>query len=1379
MKNCSYLSVVVFSSIFFVTFELNAAPAGILHHWNFDEGPDWHDDAFLSLCQKTVAADSVGQTDLSLQNMGSDAWVSGREFTCLEFDGINDYALAASDLAEVLGKTSSLVFWVKTTQAGNSAGTESGGVTGVVEAGGINDIQWGWIDDSGKIALSAGDSVVTRSSAAVNDGKWHHVAITRNTTTGIGEIYVDGKLSDSGTGTAGDITTAFGSIGRIEDTAGTPKYFEGRLDGVYVFDRVINSATVNQLMNNHAPKVWDTMTQGTTDKSFSTESVLFKAYDAEQDELSVSDFKQPAHGSVVYNGDGTFEYTAENGYSGADSFETLIEDGNGGFATAVMNLIVLSSPDAESSKRTTTFVNLNAIDAGDSPLQLNGWRCPRAIDWESDGDMDVIIGHGGKIWLYINTGSASTAIFASGVRVQANGADISLAGSVTITFADMTGDGIDDLVAIDSGRKVRVYRNTSAVSEVPVFEAAFFVKTPGGSDFILSDQRFDAGDWDGDGLCDIVTGTWASEVRAYKNVGTASQAKYDTNEYEVLMSGAYNLYPRLFDISRNGVLDLIRGINWGSITYWFDPLLKDGLGSSGNLVITDSSGANVDMKPITDGAIVDFADFNGDGVLDLLSGGHYSDRIYIGYGRSRTVADCLAENEAIYNAHPSDLGAALEANDQMLLNQINGNSREIISHMQAATLPEREEMFDVVAAHVGKYSFLQMNAALDTNIYHHVPSIAGQNLLTMHQMFPDSPTHRQNVADAVGLTGLHREIYLNSSMHVGDNQNGTQGQLESVRDFMKYQPRPIYPDTMLTLNHYRGDGRGGHVNSFTGAKNTFDFGQGNDADEWAADLDSAIQFVFGTNSHRGDYFTLVMGHEATHSLDGYVRARANENLERRWGQMLVLAGGPDIVAASSDWIDWNATKAHFQAKGYWDGDSTTWTTSWDAYWATGPGSVWNNISFMRGNIGWFFNAPQESLATQGNHRWMHSEGRLVGAIDRWRRGIEQSIDPMKANITEVTTFLDFVSAGLNKVVMYDTHGVSSPYPHATYAITRAWLERNDMGYITRIQAGEHVYEFTVDEGGVVTDVRTNIFRVNDDVFSAFENTTNCFDVLKNDSRLESGRCKLIGFTQPSHGILRQVGDGKLIYTPDKGYLGSDSFTYTAGFDGAVKPATVTVSVLKSQGVVMETYTGIGGDSISNLKGSTKFPDSPDEIAIQSTFECPADRMDTYGVRMKAWLKPPVTGSYMFWIASDDNGELWLSSDMDPVNASLIASVPGWTDPRQWNKFTEQQSSPVELEAGKYYYIEALMKEVGGKDNLSVAWQGTNITQQVINGLYLKPFVGLHDGFDGLSDWGRFSSRWMDTDCSDFPACSGSDLDNNLDVNYWDLMIFLNNWLLLQ
>ncbi len=35
---------------------------------------------------------------------------------------------------------------------------------------------------------------------------------------------------------------------------------------------------------------------------------------------------------------------------------------------------------------------------------------------------------------------------------------------------------------------------------------------------------------------------------------------------------------------------------------------------------------------------------------------------------------------------------------------------------------------------------------------------------------------------------------------------------------------------------------------------------------------------------------------------------------------------------------------------------------------------------------------------------------------------------------------------MNKVVMQDTTGVSSPYPHADYNTTHAWLTRDDNGY---------------------------------------------------------------------------------------------------------------------------------------------------------------------------------------------------------------------------------------------------------------------------------------------------------------------------------------------
>ncbi|GAO30622.1 lamin tail domain-containing protein [Geofilum rubicundum] len=169
----------------------------------------------------------------------------------------------------------------------------------------------------------------------------------------------------------------------------------------------------------------------------------------------------------------------------------------------------------------------------------------------------------------------------------------------------------------------------------------------------------------------------------------------------------------------------------------------------------------------------------------------------------------------------------------------------------------------------------------------------------------------------------------------------------------------------------------------------------------------------------------------------------------------------------------------------------------------------------------------------------------------------------------------------------------------------------------------------------------------------------------------------------------------------------------------------------TSGLRQEVFLDLSGTTISHLTSSSNYPGNPSyHTTITDFFEAPTDINDDYGQRLHGLLLAPETGNYTFWIASDDNGHLYLSSDDQPGNAQLIASVPAWTNSREWDKFDSQQADPVHLTAGEYYYISALMKEEGGGDNLAIGWQrpsGAIQRPMSANHLY-TPAGELHTSF---------------------------------------------------
>lgn len=174
-------------------------------------------------------------------------------------------------------------------------------------------------------------------------------------------------------------------------------------------------------------------------------------------------------------------------------------------------------------------------------------------------------------------------------------------------------------------------------------------------------------------------------------------------------------------------------------------------------------------------------------------------------------------------------------------------------------------------------------------------------------------------------------------------------------------------------------------------------------------------------------------------------------------------------------------------------------------------------------------------------------------------------------------------------------------------------------------------------------------------------------------------------------------------------------------------AAVTITVIAipagyTPGKIVRTYfENIGsGTLVSNLTGNAKFPNNPDSQEFLTAFDGGAHG-DNFGSTVRGYVIPPTTGSYTFWIASDDSSELRISTNATPASAVVKGTVSGYTDQYQWTKFSSQTSAAVTLTAGSAYYIEARHKEGGGGDHVAVAWQGPGITRQVIPGAYLSPF----------------------------------------------------------
>jgi hypothetical protein len=170
---------------------------------------------------------------------------------------------------------------------------------------------------------------------------------------------------------------------------------------------------------------------------------------------------------------------------------------------------------------------------------------------------------------------------------------------------------------------------------------------------------------------------------------------------------------------------------------------------------------------------------------------------------------------------------------------------------------------------------------------------------------------------------------------------------------------------------------------------------------------------------------------------------------------------------------------------------------------------------------------------------------------------------------------------------------------------------------------------------------------------------------------------------------------------------------------AITLGGMAVQELNAGAILRLYYDGVPGNSVADLRSSALFPNAPTFYdVLTEALEGLENEPDDYGSWIRGYLEAPLSGDYVFWIASDDDSELWLSTDHTVDNLRKIAENIGAVGDRAFDAKPTQRSEPVALERGGKYYLEVFHKEGAGAAHIAVGWELPDGTVQ-------RPLPGDH------------------------------------------------------
>jgi hypothetical protein len=169
---------------------------------------------------------------------------------------------------------------------------------------------------------------------------------------------------------------------------------------------------------------------------------------------------------------------------------------------------------------------------------------PVAFDWDKDGDLDLIVGdEDGRVAFIENTGKLAdrVPVFAPPVYFRQEADTLKCGALATPVAVDWDGDGDTDIVSGNTAGYVEFFENLSGKNvALPKWAAPRRIEVDGKPFRVMAGSNgsiqgpaeakwgyttFSVADWDGDGLPDIVLNSILGNVVWLQNIGTRSTPK--------------------------------------------------------------------------------------------------------------------------------------------------------------------------------------------------------------------------------------------------------------------------------------------------------------------------------------------------------------------------------------------------------------------------------------------------------------------------------------------------------------------------------------------------------------------------------------------------------------------------------------------------------------------------------------------------------------------------------------------------------------------------------------------------------------------------------------------------------------------------------------